>query len=337
MMAMGAPSACSIAGSRRVGTVARRAARSGIVVDRRTEACGTILLTVAAATNTRRSPTRMSSRRRPSTSQRRNPPNSMASTMARSRCVRSAPINSSTAAGDNTRGNVRGVRTTGTRRPLRPPGRRAARLRGTTFASTSTSPRAAMYSNRPRTLDSRRATARADPPVGLGLCGRGVDDRAEGGLQRLRYSEVSIIGERHVPCLDPERVGVRAWDRRHSDGDHGCCVDTVDEMNLSKGGVHAAKSPRGEHDWCNPVLQHLGAAYGVGDVGHDEPAGTRRCVPVLVGITSVDQGQRPGFVVGAASRRRRGAQCGPVVRTTRSWRPWPAWCSCTNRATRGEP
>ena len=132
-MAMGAPSACSIAGSRRVGTVARRAARSGIVVDRRTEACGTILLTVAAATNTRRSPTRMSSRRRPSTSQRRNPPNSMASTMARSRCVRSAPINSSTAAGDNTRGNVRGVRTTGTRRPLRPPRRRAARLRGTTL------------------------------------------------------------------------------------------------------------------------------------------------------------------------------------------------------------
>ena len=41
--------------------------------------------------------------------------------MARSRCVRSAPTSASTAAGDNTRGSVRGVRINGT------PPRRAER------------------------------------------------------------------------------------------------------------------------------------------------------------------------------------------------------------------
>ena len=54
-----------------------------------------------SATNSRRSPALRSSRRKPSTSQRRRPPSTIASTMARSRRVRSA----STSAGASTRGH----------------------------------------------------------------------------------------------------------------------------------------------------------------------------------------------------------------------------------------
>ena len=48
-----------------------------------------------SATNTRRSPTHRSLSRSPSISQRRRPPRSMASTIARSRLVRSAPTSAS--------------------------------------------------------------------------------------------------------------------------------------------------------------------------------------------------------------------------------------------------
>ena len=70
------------------------------------------------ATNSRCSPGLMSRRPNPSTSQRRNPANSIASTIARSRCVRNAPSSRSTSTGESTLGSVRGRRTS--RTPPRP-------------------------------------------------------------------------------------------------------------------------------------------------------------------------------------------------------------------------
>ncbi len=60
--------------------------------------------------NSRRSPTRMSSTCRPRASHRRSPPSSIAATIARSQCVRSAAVNAFTSEGDSTRGNTRGPR-----------------------------------------------------------------------------------------------------------------------------------------------------------------------------------------------------------------------------------
>ena len=113
---------------------------------------------------TRRSPTLTSPSRRPSTSQRRNPPNSIANTIARSRRVRNAPSSRSTSPGESTRGNVRGVRTSRTPPRPRRPARRPANPRGTGLRATPASPRASRYSNRPATLDSRRAIVRAANP-----------------------------------------------------------------------------------------------------------------------------------------------------------------------------
>ena len=56
--------------------------------------------------------------RSPSTSQRRRPPSSIASTIARSRHRRSAASSASTSDGVSTLGNVRGARISGTDRPL---------------------------------------------------------------------------------------------------------------------------------------------------------------------------------------------------------------------------
>ena len=64
--------------------------------------------------NSVRSAIDTSESRRPSTSQRRKPPRTMAKTMARSRWVRRAPINASTSAGERILGNERGTRTSGT-------------------------------------------------------------------------------------------------------------------------------------------------------------------------------------------------------------------------------
>ena len=90
-----------------------------------------------SAMNTRRAATCRSPRRSPSTSQRRSPPSSMASTIARSRCVRSDPVKTSTSVGSTTRGSVRGARISGTPRTARWPPRRVARPRGTGFVDTA--------------------------------------------------------------------------------------------------------------------------------------------------------------------------------------------------------
>ena len=85
----------------------------------------------------------MSPSRRPSTSQRRSPASSIASTIARSRHDRRAPTNASTSTGDRIFGNVRGTRTNGTVRDFtEPPERRVASPRGTGFVATGVSPRA---------------------------------------------------------------------------------------------------------------------------------------------------------------------------------------------------
>jgi hypothetical protein len=68
---------------------------------------------IPAAINTRRSAGRRSSSRSPRTSQRR----TIAATMARSRCVRSAVVSASTSAGDRIRGSRRVTRTSGTPSP----------------------------------------------------------------------------------------------------------------------------------------------------------------------------------------------------------------------------
>ena len=69
--------------------------------------------------------------------------NSIAATIARSRCVRSAPISRSASAGDRMVGNVRGTRTNAANRDLRvPPARRVDNPRGTGIRVTPVSPRA---------------------------------------------------------------------------------------------------------------------------------------------------------------------------------------------------
>ena len=83
------------------------------------------------------------SNRSPRTSQRRSPPNSIAATIAWSRCVRNAAASRSTSTGDKVVGNVRGTRTSGANRDLRvPPSRQADSPRGTGFRVTPVSPRA---------------------------------------------------------------------------------------------------------------------------------------------------------------------------------------------------
>jgi hypothetical protein len=112
----------------------------------------------------RRSATWISTRRSPRTSQRRSPPNGIAATIARSRCVRSAATSRSPSAGDKIVTNVRGTRTSGANRDLRvPPSRRVDRPRGTGFRLT---PRrhAQLRRHRTDTDDSRRAIMRADRP-----------------------------------------------------------------------------------------------------------------------------------------------------------------------------
>ena len=64
--------------------------------------------------NSRRCAARTSSSRSPRTSHRRHPPSTIAATIARSRCERSAAVRASTSAGAGIRGNVRGARTSGT-------------------------------------------------------------------------------------------------------------------------------------------------------------------------------------------------------------------------------
>lgn len=84
------------------------------------------------------------------------------STIARSRYVRNAASNASTAAGCRIRGNVLGVRTNGT--PWR--GRCRSRRVGNPRAGfTSTSRRASRKPNRPDTLDRPRRTVRAETPT----------------------------------------------------------------------------------------------------------------------------------------------------------------------------
>ena len=114
--------------------------------------------------NTRRSATRRSSSRSPRTSQRRSPPSTIAATIARSRCVRSAAISASTSAGARIRGSRRTARTSGTPWPGRDRSRRVGRPRGTGFAVTS--PRACKNAKNPDTIDSRRRTVAADTPPG---------------------------------------------------------------------------------------------------------------------------------------------------------------------------
>jgi len=96
-----------------------------------------------STTASRRSATCTSANRSPSTSHRRSPASSIASTIARSRCVRSAPTSRSASPGDKIRGSVRGTRTSGAVRDRRdPPSRRVSRPRGTGLTPTGVSPRA---------------------------------------------------------------------------------------------------------------------------------------------------------------------------------------------------
>jgi len=89
----------------------------------------------------------------------------MPSTIARSRCLRSAPTSRSASSGDKILGNVRGTRTSGAIRDrIVPPWRRVSRPRGTGLTRTGVSPRATRYAYRPDTDDSRRAIVRADNP-----------------------------------------------------------------------------------------------------------------------------------------------------------------------------
>ena len=112
--------------------------------------------------NNRFSPGCTSDSRSPSTSHRRSPPSSIACTIARSRCVRSAPIKASASSGSITRGSVRGVRISGTPRTALL-GVRVDNPCGTGFFVMT--PRMIRYSNRPVTEASRRLIVRADSPA----------------------------------------------------------------------------------------------------------------------------------------------------------------------------
>ena len=116
-----------------------------------------------SAMNNDRSGTWTSPRRNPRTSQRRRPPNTIACTIARSRCVRNAPTSAVTSPGDRILGSGRGTRTNGTWRRF-PPRRRVDNPRGTGFAATGVSPRAIRYAYNPEIDDNRRAIVRADKP-----------------------------------------------------------------------------------------------------------------------------------------------------------------------------
>jgi hypothetical protein len=113
--------------------------------------------------NTRRAAASMSHSRRPSTSQRRNPPSSITVTIAVSRRVRNAASRPSTSTGDKIVGNDLRRRINGTPCPGRCCSRRVGNPRGTGFAATS--PRASRYEKNPETVDSRRATVRLDNAV----------------------------------------------------------------------------------------------------------------------------------------------------------------------------
>jgi hypothetical protein len=89
----------------------------------------------------------------------------MPSTIARSRCVRSAPASRSASCGGKIPGSVRGTRTSGTVRDrIDPPCRRVSKPRGTGLACTGVSPRAARQAYSPDTGDKRRAIVRAGQP-----------------------------------------------------------------------------------------------------------------------------------------------------------------------------
>ncbi|HEY6315539.1 MAG TPA: hypothetical protein VIY52_32690 [Streptosporangiaceae bacterium] len=102
--------------------------------------------------------------RSPSTSQRRSPPSTIAATIARSRCVNSAPVSASTSAGARIRGSRRTARTSGTPCPGRDRSRQVGSPRGTGLAATS--PRACKNAKNPDTIESRRRTVAADTPPG---------------------------------------------------------------------------------------------------------------------------------------------------------------------------
>jgi hypothetical protein len=95
------------------------------------------------------------------TSQRRSPPSTIASTIARSRHRRSAPNKAFTSPGSSTFGNVRGVRTSG--RALRRPRRRVDNPRGTGVALTA--PMIVNQPKNPDTVATRRLIVRADRPA----------------------------------------------------------------------------------------------------------------------------------------------------------------------------
>ena len=92
------------------------------------------------------------------------PASTIAATIARSRCVRSAAVSASTSAGDKIRGSRRVTRTSGTPWRGRDRSRRVGSPRGTGLAVTS--PRACKNAKNPDTIDSRRRTVAADTPPG---------------------------------------------------------------------------------------------------------------------------------------------------------------------------
>jgi len=115
-----------------------------------------------SATNNDRSATRTSASRRPSTSQRRSLPSSMASTMARSRweCSTNTAV---TSAGSSILDSVRSTRSSGTVRDrFEPPRRLVDSPRGTGLVRTGVPPRGDQVRVEARHRRNRRAIVRAD-------------------------------------------------------------------------------------------------------------------------------------------------------------------------------
>ena len=220
--------------------------------------------------NTRHSPRRRSSRRRPSTSQRRSPPSTIACTIARSRSVRSAAISAATSPGSKMRGSRRTPRTNG--RPATvtaTPTRRQAhaapgssphrRRRGRPDSRRTPTPPPADAASSPPTTPTRhrRSAPRSPRPTRARCCavmnpntscGAHLDRvLADDGEERLQIVRVGAHRVRPRPTRQrTARTHRPAHDRRHRRRHHTIAGDTANLRKPDHGDPPRPSSARGK-------------------------------------------------------------------------------------------
>ncbi len=143
--------------------------------------------------NTRRPAASRSPMRSPRTSQRRSPLSTIAATIARSQCVRSAAISASTSAGARIRGGVQAARTSGA-----PPCPGGTARPGTPGTHRPTAPRSGP--------PAPGAVTRTDP-AGIPTCTAGFPHHRRFDPSRMTEMRRKITGItcRRVQCRAPDR------------------------------------------------------------------------------------------------------------------------------------